>query len=130
MNEAFRQRNLTPRDRIALHFALGKAHDDMGNYKAAMGEFETGNRLRALGGRIDRNALARRVDRLIAATPPGFLDRQPDPGVDDATPIVIVGLPRSGTTLVEQILSSIRRSRRAGNSTIGISSMPHPEMIP
>ncbi len=106
MNEAFRQRNLTPRDRIALHFALGKAHDDMGNYKAAMGEFETGNRLRALGGRIDRNALARRVDRLIAATPPGFLDRQPDPGVDDATPIVIVGLPRSGTTLVEQILSS------------------------
>jgi tetratricopeptide (TPR) repeat protein len=33
MNDAFRQSNLTPRDRIALHFALGKAYDDMTNYK-------------------------------------------------------------------------------------------------
>jgi tetratricopeptide (TPR) repeat protein len=106
MNDAFRQSNLTPRDRIALHFALGKAYDDMTNYKSAMREFEAGNRLRALGGRIDRGALARRVDRLIAATPPGFRERQPDPGVDDPTPIVIAGLPRSGTILVEQILSS------------------------
>jgi tetratricopeptide (TPR) repeat protein len=106
MNDAFRRSNLTPRDRTALHFAIGKALDDMGNYKAAMREFEAANRLRALGGRIDRDALVRRVDRLIAATPRGFHDRQPDPGVDDATPIVIAGLPRSGTTLVEQILSS------------------------
>ena len=48
---------------------------------------------------------SRRVDRLIEATPPGYRDRQPDPGVEDATPILIVGMPRSGSTLTEQILS-------------------------
>ena len=51
-------------------------------------------------------ALAARVEQLIAATPPGLLDRLPHSGVDDGTPILIVGMPRSGTTLVEQILSS------------------------
>ena len=48
----------------------------------------------------------RRIDQLILATPPGFRNRQPDRGVEDATPILIVGMPRSGSTLIEQILSS------------------------
>ena len=78
----------------------------MGNYEAAMQNFEAGNRLRARSGRLDRDALVRRIDRLIEATPPGYRDRQPDPGVEDATPILIVGMPRSGSTLTEQILSS------------------------
>ena len=106
MNAALARPNLTPRHRQSLHFALGKAHDDMGDYETAMRNFEAGNRYRALGGRFDRGAFARRIDRLIEATPPGYRDRQPDRGVEDATPILIVGLPRSGSTLTEQILSS------------------------
>jgi hypothetical protein len=43
---------------------------------------------------------------VIEATTPGCRDRQPDPGVEDATPILIVGMPRSGSTLIEQVLSS------------------------
>ena len=63
MNAALAIPHLTPRHLQALHFALGKAHDDMGNYEAAMRNFEAGNRFRALGGRLRRDALAWRVDR-------------------------------------------------------------------
>ena len=106
MNAALARPHLAPRHRQSLHFALGKAHDDMGDYEAAMRNFEAGNRLRARGGHFDRDALVRRIDQLIEATPPGYRDRQPDPGVEDATPVLIVGMPRSGSTLTEQILSS------------------------
>jgi len=106
MNAVLARLNLTPRKRQLVHFALGKAHDDMGNYEAAMRNFEAGNRLRAMAGDLNRAELVRRVDRLIEATPSGYRDRQPDPGAADATPILIVGMPRSGSTLIEQILSS------------------------
>ncbi len=106
MNAVLARPHLAPRDRQAIHFALGKAHDDTGEYEAAMRNFEAGNHLRARGGHFDRDALVRRVDQLIEATPPGYRDRQADPGVEDATPVLIVGMPRSGSTLTEQILSS------------------------
>ena len=50
MNAVLARPNLTPRKRQLVHFALGKAHDDMGNYEAAMRNFEAGNRLRAMAG--------------------------------------------------------------------------------
>ena len=106
MNAVLAQPNLTPRKRQLVYFALGKANDDMGNYEAAMRNFEAGNRLRAMAGGLNRAELVLRVDRLIEATPTGYRHRQPDHGVEDATPILIVGMPRSGSTLTEQILSS------------------------
>ena len=118
MNAALGRANLTPRHRKLLHFALGKAHDDMGNYKEAMRNFEAGNRYRALGGRLERGCSARYIDRVIEATPPGYRDRQPDRGVEDATPILIVGMPRSGTTLTEQILSSHPEIAAAGERDV------------
>jgi tetratricopeptide (TPR) repeat protein len=92
--------------RQAIHFALGKAYDDLGDYAAAMHHRDAANRIRGAGRRLDRTKLDRRTSRTIAATPAGYLARRPDPGSDDETPILIVGMPRSGTTLVEQILSS------------------------
>ena len=93
MNAALARANLIARDRQHLHFALGKAHDDMGNYEAAMRNFEAGNRFRGLAGGFDRESFVRRIHQIIAATPPGYRDRQPDPGIEDATPILIVGMP-------------------------------------
>jgi tetratricopeptide (TPR) repeat protein len=98
--------NLTAWQRKAVHFALGKAHDDIGNYREAMRHFDSANRIRSSAAILDRVTLARQTGRMIASTPPGYLDRRPDLGVEDETPILIVGMPRSGTTLVEQILSS------------------------
>ena len=106
MNAALARVNLTPRHRQALHFALGKAQDDIGDYENAIRNFEAGNRHRALSGRFNRRAFAQRIDQLIHETPPGYREHHPDRGVEDATPILIVGLPRSGSTLTEQILSS------------------------
>lgn len=117
MNAALARPHVTLRERQSLHLALGKAHDDLGEYEAAMRNFEEGARIRALGPRLDRNAHARNIDRVMAATPPGFRDRQADPGVEDATPILIVGMPRSGTTLVERILSSHPEVAAAGELT-------------
>ena len=98
--------NLTVAQRKAIHFALGKAHDDIGDYAEAMRHIDAANRIRSAAAVLDRASLARQTGWLIAATPPGYLDRRPDLGVADETPILIVGMPRSGTTLVEQILSS------------------------
>jgi tetratricopeptide (TPR) repeat protein len=106
MRAALDEPSRMPRHRQLLHFALGKAHDDRGEYESAMRNFEEGNRLRGMGGAFDRESLARRVDQIIEATPPAFWDYSRDIGVEDATPILIVGMPRSGSTLTEQILSS------------------------
>jgi tetratricopeptide (TPR) repeat protein len=106
MNADLSRPDLTPRNRVALHFALGKAYDDIGDYEAAMRSFEAGNRIRAVAGRLDRAELVETIDKSIEATAPGYRDRLPDAGVNDPTPILIVGMPRSGSTLTEQILSS------------------------
>ncbi len=106
MKAGLERPHVSPRCRRALHFALGKACDDVGDYEAAMQNFEAGNRLRTGRRGLNRTAFAGRIDRLIEGRPPGFFDCQPTPGVEDATPILIVGMPRSGTTLTEQILSS------------------------
>jgi tetratricopeptide (TPR) repeat protein len=106
MNATLARTDLALQVRQALYFALGKAYDDMGDYQAAMRNFEAGNHIRAQRARVDLGPLVRRIDQLILATPPGFRNRQPDAGVEDATPILIVGMPRSGSTLIEQILSS------------------------
>jgi tetratricopeptide (TPR) repeat protein len=97
--------------RISLHFGLGKAFDDLGDYDDAMRHYEAGNRLKSLSGRLDRTALMARYDSIVAAFTAATLAsavqsqaEPPNPG--DDLPVFIVGMPRSGTTLVEQILSS------------------------
>lgn len=98
--------DLSPGLALFLHFALGKAHDDLGAYAAAIGSFDAGNRIRARAARMDRAALTIHVEQTIAQTPSDYLTWRPDLANPDQTPILIVGMPRSGTTLVEQILSS------------------------
>jgi tetratricopeptide (TPR) repeat protein len=97
--------------RITILFGLGKAFDDLGEYAEAMQHYQEANRLRAMSARLDRAALASVYDGIIAGfTAEAFararqsLARPAHPG--DDLPVFIVGMPRSGTTLVEQILSS------------------------
>lgn len=97
--------------RISLHFGLGKAFDDLGDYANAMRQYEEGNRLKSLSGRLDRTALMARYDSIIAAFTAATLasadqSQAKPPNLGDDLPVFIVGMPRSGTTLVEQILSS------------------------
>ena len=106
MNAGLERRDLMPLERQALHFALGKGYDDLGDYATAIRHFDAANRIRGLRVRFDRQGSASHISGLIASTPPSFLERGQNIGIPDATPVLIVGMPRSGTTLVEQILSS------------------------
>jgi tetratricopeptide (TPR) repeat protein len=95
-------------DRYHLCFALGKALEDRADYADSWRCYELGNRLRAMHAPYDVVAMERKVDRLVETYTAEHFARQAQPyGLDpDRTPIFIVGLPRSGSTLVEQILAS------------------------
>ncbi|MGA9869509.1 MAG: sulfotransferase [Acetobacteraceae bacterium] len=97
---------VTVRQRMLLHFALGKALDDLADYPAAMQHFDAANRIRGDLVGFDRAGLVRLIDAIITRFTPDFMARHADPGLSDATPILVIGMPRSGTTLIEQILSS------------------------
>jgi tetratricopeptide (TPR) repeat protein len=99
-----------PAARVETGFALGRLLDGAGQYDAAFAAFAAANRtLRSLqeaaGQRFDGARLRRDVDRLIAAFPAGgFAGRVG--GAETELPVFIVGMPRAGTSLVEQILAS------------------------
>jgi tetratricopeptide (TPR) repeat protein len=101
-----RDQTLTDPERVTLHFALGKSMDDLGDYAAAMRHFDLANRLRGKGLRYDRQQLERHVDRTAATFTRCFFAGHIDLAATDQRPIFIMGMPRSGTTLVEQIVSS------------------------
>jgi tetratricopeptide (TPR) repeat protein len=100
---------------LRLHLAIGKAAEDLGDYALAMQHFDAADAVRrniggdARGlffrGPFDPAAFSTEIDRLIARCTPEWIARAPDLGSPDATPVLIIGMPRSGTTLVEQIVS-------------------------
>ena len=92
--------------RVSLHFAIGKALDDLGEYRLAMWHFDRANEIRRRTAQFEGPGLAEHVDRLVARYTPDFFAAGEAFGVRDETPLLIVGMPRSGTTLVEQIVSS------------------------
>ncbi len=97
--------------RIAIRFGLGKAFDDLGEYAEAMGHYDAGNQLRAMSERLDRAGLVAQIDSTIALFSAEALERaaqsfpRPQRPGDDM-PVFVAGMVRSGTTLIEQILSS------------------------
>jgi len=98
------QTGLSNRDRSFLHFSLGKLYDDAGAYDDAFPHFASGNRLD--GRRLDRQDCAALLRDSVALYDSGFFATHSDLGNDSDIPVFVVGMPRSGTTLVEQILAS------------------------
>jgi hypothetical protein len=88
-----------------LHLAIGKAADDLGDYALAMQHFDAADLVRRRSASFDSAAFSVEIERLIARCTPELLARAPELGSCDATPVLIIGMPRSGTTLVEQIVS-------------------------
>jgi tetratricopeptide (TPR) repeat protein len=105
MRDAFALPGLTDEDRFHLDFALGKALHDSGKPDEAFAHYSTANALRLATQPYGPEQLSRTVDRCIEHfTAEAFAER--DGGCEAPDPIFIVGLPRAGSTLVEQILSS------------------------
>jgi tetratricopeptide (TPR) repeat protein len=91
--------------RLRVHLAIGKAADDLGDYHLAMQHFDAADDVRRNSGSFDSAAFSAEVDRLIARCTSEFMARASELGSHDEAPVVIIGMPRSGTTLVEQIIS-------------------------
>ena len=90
-------------DRIAIGFALGKADEDAGEYRAALDALQVANELQRRRSPWNEQALRGYVDQVLAAT--RQLPKPPNPEFGREV-IFIVGLPRSGSTLLEQMLSA------------------------
>ena len=105
METALATRGLEPAQRLRLHLAIGKAADDLGDYALAMQHFDSADAVRRGCASFDSAAFSVEIDRLIARCTPELIAKARELGNLDATPLLIVGMPRSGTTLVEQILS-------------------------
>ncbi len=105
MQAALTSGNLDAEQRARVHLALGKAADDLGDPAQAMRHFDEADSLRSTLVAFDADAFEAGIDRMVARFTLEFL-ASAHHRYDDPTPVLIVGLPRSGTTLVEQILSS------------------------
>ena len=106
MEAQARRADLTDEDRFHLHFALGKALEDAGDYAASFEHYAAGNALRRLGITYDADDTASHVVRSKALFTKSFVAERAGSGDAAPDPIFIVGLPRAGSTLIEQILSS------------------------
>jgi tetratricopeptide (TPR) repeat protein len=106
MEWVLKEYKLTEDEQADLHFALGKAYDDLGEYEKAIDHFDRGNRLKHRSTCFNREQHTLAVNGLIAKFTADLFARNARLGSDWDVPILILGMPRSGTTLVEQILSS------------------------
>ena len=98
--------NLADEDRLHLHFALGKALEDAGRHAGAFEHYRQGNALRRASLAYDPDETSAHVARSRALFTGQFFADRAGWGAEAPDPIFVVGLPRSGSTLVEQILSS------------------------
>jgi tetratricopeptide (TPR) repeat protein len=106
MEAALATSRLADADRFHLHFALGKALEDAGDPERAFRNYEEGNRLRRASIDYDADEVTAHVDRSIALFTPAVFAERAGQGCEAPDPIFILGMPRAGSTLVEQILAS------------------------
>ncbi len=91
---------------MALHFALGKAYDDIGDYQKALEHYSTGARLKRATLTYDEADIFKFFDDIKKTIGKDYIQNPPFKGNPSSLPIFIVGMPRSGSTLTEQIISS------------------------
>jgi tetratricopeptide (TPR) repeat protein len=96
-------------DRYHLCFALGKGLEDQGEYAESFRYYELGNALKRSESRYRAEIIENNTRQQIEVCTPAFFATHSGAGAQDPDPIFIVGLPRSGSTLLEQILASHSR---------------------
>jgi hypothetical protein len=101
------ERGLPPRQEAHLRFALGKFFDDVKDYSEAFANFRRANELtKRFGAPYDRQHATRTVDDLIHRYDREWANSKRVDASDSARPVFIIGMPRSGTSLAEQIVAS------------------------
>jgi len=113
--------NMAIQNRIRLNFALGKAFEDRGEAEHAFHHYADGNQLRASISDYDPLEISEWLDTNFALFTPDFFAARAGQGALDPDPIFIIGMQRSGSTLVEQILAS----HPAVEGTAELSDIPN-----
>ena len=98
--------NLSHMDRVHLCFALGKAYEDRARYAMSFDYYERGNALKRAQSTYDADKMSEELGRQRSVCTADFFADRDGAGHDAPDPIFILGLPRAGSTLLEQILSS------------------------
>ena len=101
-------------NRIAVHFALGKAYDDLADPARAFAHLRNGNALKRAETAYDEAAELGLLQRTRAVFTPGLMRDKRGAGDPSQVPVFVVGMPRSGTTLLEHILASHSAVHGAG----------------
>ena len=133
---------LSHMDRVYVSFALGKAFEDRGDYATSFDYYSRGNRLKRAQSRYDAGQMSEDLRAQRDACSAELFASRSDTGCEAPDPIFVVGLPRAGSTLIEQILSShsqidgtlelpnilslSQRLRRRGRQTGGT---PYPALL-
>lgn len=110
------QTSLSVYDAVNIHFALGKAYGDLGDHARAFEHVLRGNRIKRQLVEYDEGATLRTLQSMPALFTPAFFEHRRGWGESSSIPVFIVGMPRSGTTLVEQILASHPLVHAAGET--------------
>lgn len=106
MSEREEDPNLGLMDRVHLFFALGKAHEDRGEFERSFECYARGNALKKAQSRYDADRMQEELAATRALCTEAFFREREGGGHEAPDPIFVLGLPRAGSTLVEQILSS------------------------
>jgi tetratricopeptide (TPR) repeat protein len=142
MQEQETNRNLSHMDRVYLQFALGKAHEDRSEFETAFGYYASGNALKKSLSTYDAATMSADLKAQREVCTRELFERRQGTGHDAPDPVFVVGLPRAGSTLLEQILSShsqvdgtlelpnilslSQRLRRRGRQS---DSSPYPQIL-
>ncbi|MHC4474168.1 MAG: tetratricopeptide repeat-containing sulfotransferase family protein [Planctomycetota bacterium] len=114
--EQMEHMNITEDGLTNVYFGLGKTYDDLRSYEKAFKYYRRANQLERRRREFKIESHADYVSRTIETYSPDFINERQSWGIDSEMPIFIVGMPRSGTTLVEQIISSHPNVLGAGES--------------
>jgi tetratricopeptide (TPR) repeat protein len=104
--EAANLTGLQPMDQVQMHFALGKAFDDVGEMSTAYRHYAIGGMKKRHIDHFNELSCARMFEVMKKVVNKETMAQAAQPGCEDEMPVFILGMPRSGTSLLEQILSS------------------------